>query len=634
MLLHYLCRRNPYNYAIMEKLYSTLLVLGLLIAAPGAMFAQSSTGSLYVGYAKYDDQLWEYDGVMLNKDSKVGCAILLTKDMIAPYAGGTIKGMRVGWGTTQMTGEYEGFVRNDFNGEDLSTGKATVKYSYSDSNPGWNTMTMTDYVIPDDVEQLVVGFTTNVKSGVYAIPTIYPHYTKNSCYLWVDGDNDEEGNPRWVDRNEYGILPILLIVEDTQGTFGLVPVITMLTPNGLVTVGEPSDCLMRLKNAGSQTIRSIEVTSRQGEQTYSKKVNLSSPIAAGKTSGTFLVPLTCFESGDVELSITKVNDKELTKPITKTVNMLAVPKEVAEKYSRRPLMEYFESENNYRSARYYDEYITPLLEPVRNELTFVCQHLDDQFMTGDDDATMLALQLCDNDSSRVSIPAMTVDRAMNTGNILVQMSSTTNPMFDVLVDPTYFNLMLDAAKAVPTFVGLKAYGQYDDSSDGYVIVDCWYDTNVLPKGENPRLTVYLMERDVFSDSQMFWTEKEKEEHMGEYTHVNVIREVLIDGLELPDDGAYSGGAVIHDPDPMWNAENLYIVAFVHRDGQKGGKYMHVFNSTEGSLSISDGISNIRNNQASSAVYDLQGRKLETGNQKLETLPKGLYIVNGKKLVVK
>ncbi len=617
----------------MEKLYSTLLVLGLLIAAPGAMFAQSSSGSLYVGYAKYDDQLWEYDGVMLNKDSKVGCAILITKDMIAPYAGGTIKGMRVGWGTTQMTGEYEGFVRNDFNGEDLSTGKATVKYSYSDSNPGWNTMTMTDYVIPDDVEQLVVGFTTNVKSGVYAIPTIYPHYTKNSCYLWVDGDNDEEGNPRWVDRNEYGILPILLIVEDTQGTFGLVPVITMLTPNGLVTAGEPSDCLMRLKNAGSQSIRSIEVTSRQGEQTYSKKVNLSSPIAAGKTSGTFLVPLTCFESGDLELSITKVNDKELKKPITKTVNMLAVPKEVAEKYSRRPLMEYYESENNYRSARYYDEYITPLLEPVRNELTFVCQHLDDQFMTGDDDATMLALQLCDNDSSRVSIPAMTVDRAMNTGNILVQMSATTNPMFDVLIDPTYFNLMLDAAKAVPTFASVEAKGNAE--ATGIAIeVNGEVAEGVLPEGEKPRLTVYLMERDVFSDSQMFWTEKEKEEHIGEYTHVNVIREILADGVELPATGTYSWDTTVDDPDPMWNAENLYIVAFVHRDGQKGGKYMHVFNSTEGSLSISDGINTLENASAASAVYDLSGRKLETRNQQLETLPKGIYIVNGKKLVVK
>ena len=619
----------------MKKLYTTFLVLGLLMAAPGAMFAQSSPGSLYVGYAKYDDQLWEYDGVMLNKDSKVGCAILITKDMIAPYAGGTIKGMRVGWGTTQMNGEYEGFVRNDFNGEDLSTGKAAVKYSYSDSNPGWNTMTMTDYVIPDDVEQLVVGFTTNVKSGVYAIPTIYPHYTKNSCYLWVDGDNDEEGNPRWVDHNEYGILPILLIIEDTQGTFNLLPVLTMFTPNGLVTAGEPSDCLMRLKNAGSQTIRSIEVTSRQGEQTYSKKVTLSSPIAASKTSGTFLVPLTCFESGDVEMSITKVNDKELTKPITKTVNMLAVPKEVAEKYSRRPLMEYYESENNYRSARYYDEYITPLLEPVRNELTFVCQHLDDQFMTGDDDATMLALQLCDNDSSRVSIPAMTVDRAMNTGNILVQMSATTNPMFDVLVDPNYFNLMLDAAKAVPTFASVEAKGNAE--ATGIAIeVNGEVAEGVLPEGEKPRLTVYLMERDVFSDSQMFWTEKEKEEHMGEYTHVNVIREILADGVELPTAGAYSWDTTVDDPDPMWNTENLYIVAFVHRDGQKGGKYMHVFNSTEGSLSISDCINTLENASAAAAIYDLSGRKVSVPSASSATsvLPKGVYIVNGKKLVVK
>jgi flagellar capping protein FliD len=88
------------------------------------------------------------------------------------------------------------------------------------------------------------------------------------------------------------------------------------------------------------------------------------------------------------------------------------------------------------------------------------------------------------------------------------------------------------------------------------------------------------------------------------------------------------------PDPMWNTENLYVVAFIHRDGQKGGKYMHVFNSTEGNLSISDGINTLENASAASAVYDLSGRKLETRNQQLETLPKGIYIVNGKKLVVK
>ena len=34
------------------------------------------------------------------------------------------------------------------------------------------------------------------------------------------------------------------------------------------------------------------------------------------------------------------------------------------------------------------------------------------------------------------------------------------------------------------------------------------------------------------------------------------------------------------------------------------------------------------------VYDLQGRKVETGNQKWENLPKGVYIVNGRKVVVR
>ena len=93
-----------------------------------------------MGYAKYDDQIWEYDGLSLQFDAKVGCAIRLTKDMLTPYVGGTITGMRVGWDTSTRTGTYEGFVREDFNSENLTTGKATVKYSYSDTNPGWNEM--------------------------------------------------------------------------------------------------------------------------------------------------------------------------------------------------------------------------------------------------------------------------------------------------------------------------------------------------------------------------------------------------------------------------------------------------------------------------------------------------------------
>lgn len=615
----------------MKKLYSYLLLLGLVFLGSLQIVAQNTTGKVYVGYAKYDDQIWEYDGLSLQFDAKVGCAIRLTKEMLAPYVGGTITGMRVGWDTSSQTGVYEGFVRKDFNSEDLSTGKVTVRYSYSDTNPGWNNMTMSSYDIPEDVDQLIVGFTTNLKKNVCSIPMLYPHYTANSCFLWVEGDNDEEGNPNWVDMNDKGILPILLVIKDSQGTFNFVPVINLLTDNGIQCTEEPGDVIMRIKNMGSQKINSIEVTSRQGEETWSKTISAS--VASGSTSKIFLAPLYCFHTGDVELSITKVNNRDVPNPQTHTLNMIGVPREVADQYTRRPLVEYYESENNYRSARYYDEYVQNPVKAMSDDITFVCQHLDDQFMTGEDDATTLAVQLCSGDSSRVSIPAMTVDRAMATDNILFQMATSSTPMFDVLTQSSDAQGVFNGAASRPTFVNVNVGGIL--ASDGETLtVSVGGDvaSGIMPEGEKLRLTVYLMERDVESDSQLFWNEKEKEEYSGVFTHPNVIREIMtpVEGL------AIEAGGTINETvetflDPTWNLENMYLVAFVHRDGKLGGKHMHVFNSAEGEITQGTGIRSIDKEQLTkdNAVYDLSGRQMVNGQ-----LPKGLYIIGGKKVVIK
>lgn len=88
----------------MKHICSFLLLLCLLLSGSLQIMAQTTTGKVYVGYAKYDDQIWEYDGLSLQFDAKVGCAIRLTKDMIAPYIGGSIVGMRVGWDTSTQTG--------------------------------------------------------------------------------------------------------------------------------------------------------------------------------------------------------------------------------------------------------------------------------------------------------------------------------------------------------------------------------------------------------------------------------------------------------------------------------------------------------------------------------------------------
>ena len=626
------------NLTNMKRIYIYLILSSLMFSGSMQGVAQNTSGKVYAGYAKYDDQIWEYDGLSLQFDAKVGCAIKLTKDMLAPYVGGTITGMRVGWDTSTQTGTCEGFVRKDFNSEDLTTGRKTVRF-------GWNDMSLTAYEIPEDVDQLIVGFTTNLKKNVCAIPTLYPHYTPNSCFLWVEGDNDEEGNPNWIDMNDKGILPILLIIKDSKGTFNYVPVINLLTDNGVQYTEEAGDVIMRIKNMGSQKISTIEVTSRQGEQTWSKTITANT--AVGATSKIFLAPLYCFHTGDVELSITKVNNKDVSKPETRTLNIIGIPKDVANQYTRRPLVEYYESENNYRSARYYDDYIKNPVTTKANAISFVCQHLDDQFMTGDDDATVLSLALCDNDSSKVSIPSMSIDRAMSTANISYQMNTSPTPMFDVLINPNDAVNVFNAAAKVPTFVNLNVGGTLAQDKEALTVkVGGDVALGIMPEGEKLRLSVYLMERDVESDSQLFWNDDEKDQYAGMFTHPNIIREIMtpVEGLEIEAGGTINE-TVETTLDPSWNLENMYLVAFVHRDGKLGGKRMHVFNTAEGEITEATGIRGIEqwtknNGQATldgrresqwemdNGVYDLQGRRFSG------QLPKGIYIVGGKKIVLK
>ncbi|MBQ8968745.1 MAG: Omp28-related outer membrane protein [Bacteroidaceae bacterium] len=638
----------------MKHLYQLILMV-CLTTIPAGLNAQNTSGRAFVGYANFDDQIWEYDGLSLDHTARVGCAVLLTREMLEPYIGGTIVSLRAGWDTSTQTGKYDGFVRSTFNGEDLSTGSGTVSYSYSSTYPGWNNITMTDYQIPEDVEQLVVGFTTTLKKDVCAIPMLYPKGVENSCYLWVEGDNDEQGAPVWRDMHNvadqygtgHGILPIILGIKDTQGTFNYIPTVTMLTHNGVMATEEAGDCLVRLKNNGSQSITSLAVTWRQGEQEWTSS-NVPVSLLIGRTSKSFLLPAWCFHSGDVEMSITRVNGNPVPHPEVYRLNVIGVPREVDETYMRRPLVEYYESENNYMSARYYDDYVVPCLRGYTEDITLVCQHLDDQFMTGDDDATTLALRLCDNDSSQVSIPAMSIDRAMGTENYLIQQNATKNPMFPVYTTDglSLFREAMTGAMNRPTFLELEVKGtetwNADEASSSLEVeVTGEMAEGVMPEGERPRLTVYLMERNVHTDSQIFWTEKEKEEYQGEYVHANVIREVLSapEGDELIAEGKYfRSGVYKTELDPEWKKGDLYLVAFVHRDGSQGGRAMHVFNTAEGKIDFdADGIEEVKNEEIrmKNEVHDLAGRRVSDGvKANANGLKKGLYIMNGKKIVIR
>jgi hypothetical protein len=224
-------------------------------------------------------------------------------------------------------------------------------------------------------------------------------------------------------------------------------------------------------------------------------------------------------------------------------------------------------------------------------------------------------------------------------------------MYDVLINPNDAQSVFVSAANRPTFVSLNVGGTL--ATDGETLtVGVGGDVapGIMPEGEKLRLTVYLMERDVKSDSQLFWNEDEKEEYAGVFTHPNVIREIMtpVEGIAIEAGGTIEE-TVETTLDPDWNLENLYLVAFVHRDGKLGGKRMHVFNTAEGEITEGTGISLIDNAQLTmdNAVYDLSGRRISNYNSQ-STIPrkaqaqaehnsqlkKGIYIVSGKKFVKK
>ena len=127
-----------------------------------------------------------------------------------------------------------------------------------------------------------------------------------------------------------------------------------------------------------------------------------------------------------------------------------------------------------------------------------------------------------------------------------------------------------------------------------------------------------------------------------FTHPNVIREIMtpVEGIAIEAGGTISE-TIETTLDPDWNLENLYLVAFVHRDGKLGGKRMHVFNSAVGGISEATGICEIKNGELGikNIVYDLSGRKVSAeANSSFiiqhSSLKKGIYIVGGKKVVKK
>lgn len=591
--------------------------------------SQNEVGGIYLGWASPYVQFYQGDGLSPEQDCRAGAAIKLPKEKFKNYIGGNLIGFYAGWGTDKMPGEYEMFVRESLNGKNLATGKAKVEY-------GWNSIMLDKPLELPDVDTLVLGFYANLKKGVCSIPRLNPKNQPMTCYLWQDTDVDSEGNKMWIDGSEIlGTLPLLGLVQDDKGTFKDMVEITSSNFDRMVYRDSTASASIVIKNVGSTPVSSISVTSEFEGKTWSMDIPFERPIPSSGETKTFL-PYRTLGSGNNSYKISKVNGVDNKIAQTIDVNLVTIPKETADKYQARHLIEFFTSENTVYSVRYYEEYMRTYLEKFKDQLVFVSQHTDDQFMLGEeDDAIKMMLDFVNNDSLSVYLPSMGINRSWYVSN---PAHMAPGPLFPVFF-PEYGQMIMEELVKTPTFASINVDAQWTDN-DKKIKINVSGDVaeNVMPKDEPLYLTVYVVEYNVKTDSQLFWDEQEKDMYDGIYHHPNVIRQNLtpIYGKKLEKTGGEYAQSFEVDVNEYWNAAQMGVIAFLNRGIENGLLNHQVINSCEQKLAVPAGIecapSLETGEETIIAIYDVTGTQVSDFSQK------GIFIVkamkNGKPVVRK
>jgi len=613
------------------KVFCFTLFMACLACFPVSLHSQTTVN---LGYKITEDYIWQYDGFYVTADMRAGAAILVKKSMYASYIGATVKSLRIGWGDPERAGKATLFARTVLNDPETNfaiSNECTIK---NDNRGSWNICAFTEpFELTDSLGDFYVGYYADLKANQYAFSTVYPHNQAGAAYLWRDeaGYNyDANGHEIWEDQHANGTLAIQIVLTvDTDANKDKATIVSLVV-DPVQKTGARSSGLMVLSNQGTNVINTIEVTTSLGDEKRSETARLSSALGVA-SQGTVVVPIYGVGTGDVNVSVTKVNGKANGVNTSVTRPVLSIAPEVAANYTRRSLAEFFESESSYYVPTYYDKYFYPGYEKYKDRVSLVAHHLNDQFMTGDDEETVMMLAFARGDSSQIYLPSQMIDRTPQ-----FQYSSLGCDIpFTSIVLPDFSGVLYDEALARPTCVSVDVEATYDaEKGEGLVRVS-GHVAEAAMGDEELYVTVYLLEDNVYTDSQ-----EQSDLGKGDYIHNNVVRLRLTPMFGEPlnwgeqEEGVYNGdyfNMFDYFVEPEWKLEDMRIVAVVSRNMEKNGyRNANVMNCAECSLSGFSGIQSLRLDTDARRVFDLLGRQVT----RVGKLSRGVYVVDGKKVIVR
>lgn len=551
-----------------------LRYLSLALATCAASFAsEAAITKISLGYAGADETVYTYDGFQNNSDSPANwsVAVRIPKESVAKYAGGKIVNIKAAWTSKTTVNNVKYWVRERYDKEDLASTTGSIKF-------GWNTIALPEaYEIPADCDDLWFGYDFVAPAKEYCVAT--SNYAVNrvpeATYLVNRDYLEQYPDEAVLDVYTYGYGSILCLATleiDDQALKNMVEIADFVY-NPLVNQDQPGTGIVSLTNVGTNNINNFTIRYEVGDIAKEMTINCSNPIVPAPTATTTVkvnVPVIASATGLTTMSISKVNGNANNVTTQRQVNLVSIPDDVAGSYERRPLIEYFVSEREYRVSKFWDEVFWPGIENyVKDDrLSIVCHHTADQFQIMDDeadfdDALLLNLMLANDNKMNVYIPALSVDRARQICNLApIEGAVIGNTIF-----PAYAYQLYDEALSIPTFAEVYTKTDYDhEKGIATITVSGEIAEGVLPEGENLRLNLFVTEDNVWTNSQEFPGEKD-ETVKQEYYHQCLIRQRPTPnfGEELTEGAGTFTRTYEIEIDPSWKRNEMKVIAALTRD---------------------------------------------------------------------